>query len=309
MNSVIMKKSQQFDLNLLLTLKVLLETQSVSKTCKITNTSQPTISRNLARLRDFFNDELLIRDNNKLQATQKALEIQRDILPILGLLNTSLTQETNFDPKNIDGEITIALNGFLASSYTIDICSTILKQAPDAQLNIISWDENSTEQLLKGSIDAGVNYFPFKAPKTLTQKIIAKDEFVLICHNTNPLLQTTLNKVSEVKLASLLVHGWNDQRAYAQDTLHSIGIQSKVRFRSNYLDSILDSVKNENLVFPCSRLLYKKLKGPYSILPIPKEAQPPQGNIGFICARTLAKSPFQLWLKSVVALALTGKSH
>jgi DNA-binding transcriptional LysR family regulator len=56
------------DLNLLPALAVLLEERSISKAAARHNLSQPAMSRLLQRLRETFDDELLIRTVKRLRA-------------------------------------------------------------------------------------------------------------------------------------------------------------------------------------------------------------------------------------------------
>jgi len=53
---------RQANLNLLPTLKALLATCSVSRTAELLHLSQPSISKQLAQLRQEFADELLVRE-------------------------------------------------------------------------------------------------------------------------------------------------------------------------------------------------------------------------------------------------------
>lgn len=51
---------RRIDINLLITLDVLLIENNVTRTAERLNLSQPTVSAQLARLRDIFNDPLFI---------------------------------------------------------------------------------------------------------------------------------------------------------------------------------------------------------------------------------------------------------
>ncbi|MEI8633520.1 LysR family transcriptional regulator [Vibrio sp. PP-XX7] len=62
---------EKLDLNLLVVLESLLETQSVSQTAQELNVSQPTISAALKRLRAYFDDELLIPAGRVMMPTPK----------------------------------------------------------------------------------------------------------------------------------------------------------------------------------------------------------------------------------------------
>ncbi len=74
---------EKLDLNLLVALESLFETQSVSETASILNLSQPTISAALKRLREYFKDDLLIQDGRTMVPTAKGRELAPAVSDIL----------------------------------------------------------------------------------------------------------------------------------------------------------------------------------------------------------------------------------
>ena len=69
----------RLDLNLLLTLEALLAEQNVTKAAARLHLSQPAVSAQLNRLRDMFDDPLLIPARRGMTPTAKALEL---IVPV-----------------------------------------------------------------------------------------------------------------------------------------------------------------------------------------------------------------------------------
>ena len=64
-----------FDLNLLKALDVLLREQHVSRAAELLSVSQPAMSRTLAKLREAFDDELLVRSGSGYALTDRASEL------------------------------------------------------------------------------------------------------------------------------------------------------------------------------------------------------------------------------------------
>ena len=64
------------DLNLLRALQALLLERHVGKAARYVGTSQPAISRALAKLRVTFADEILVRVGQTMQPTPRALELK-----------------------------------------------------------------------------------------------------------------------------------------------------------------------------------------------------------------------------------------
>lgn len=60
------------DLNLLVVLQALLIEKNVTRASRRVHLSQPATSRALARLRELFDDELLVRVGQRMQLTARA---------------------------------------------------------------------------------------------------------------------------------------------------------------------------------------------------------------------------------------------
>ena len=64
------------DLNLLVYLDVLLRECNVTRAAEELGISQPALSNSLRRLRDLFNDPILVRTSDGMTPTDRALELQ-----------------------------------------------------------------------------------------------------------------------------------------------------------------------------------------------------------------------------------------
>ncbi|GAL09826.1 transcriptional regulators LysR family [Vibrio astriarenae] len=102
----------KFDLNLLKTLIVLLKVQNTNKAAEILGTSQPAVSRNLAKIRSEIGDQLFIRQSRGFTLTPKAEELANVLPRLLDELQVSL-QSTEFKPEELTGTLRIALNAFI----------------------------------------------------------------------------------------------------------------------------------------------------------------------------------------------------
>ena len=65
-------KLRNFDLNLLVILEAVLTEVSITRASKRLNLSQPAVSQALARGRDVFGDDLLVRDGTHMMLTPLA---------------------------------------------------------------------------------------------------------------------------------------------------------------------------------------------------------------------------------------------
>jgi len=80
---------ERVDLNLLIYLDVLLREKNVTRAAEQLGVTQPAMSNILRRLRNLFNDPLLIRSSEGMTPTERALELQpriRDALSDFSVL-------------------------------------------------------------------------------------------------------------------------------------------------------------------------------------------------------------------------------
>ena len=97
----------RIDLNLLISLQVLLEEGSVSRAAERLFITQPAMSKTLSRLRHLFGDQLFTRTRHGMQPTPRAEQLVSGLAEVLGDIGQLLAQP-GFDPHSFKGEITLA---------------------------------------------------------------------------------------------------------------------------------------------------------------------------------------------------------
>src|SRR5690242_11601378 len=90
--------TKRLNLNLLVTLETLLLEQNVTRAAARLHLSQPAVSTQLNRLRDLFEDPLLIPVQRGMAPTAKALELLGPLREALDQVRATLATHKNFDP-------------------------------------------------------------------------------------------------------------------------------------------------------------------------------------------------------------------
>src|SRR5512145_1508457 len=89
---------RRLDLNLLVTLDVLLSELNVTRAAQRLNLSQPSVSVHLAKLRDIFGDPLLLPGPRGMRPTAKANELHEPLRLALEALELAVSPASPFDP-------------------------------------------------------------------------------------------------------------------------------------------------------------------------------------------------------------------
>ena len=101
---------RQLDLNLLHVLVAIHRTGSVTLAGKSLSLSQPATSNALARLRDYFGDELFVRSPTGLKPTRMCEQLATDVYEQLLALESKLVGQQEFDPVSSDVHWKISLS-------------------------------------------------------------------------------------------------------------------------------------------------------------------------------------------------------
>ena len=103
----------KLDLNLLVALDALLIEGSISRAAARVNLSQSAMSNALARLRAFFEDDLLVQVGRTLELTPRARALKEAVRDVLMRVETAVAAEPQFDPSRSDRTFQL-----LVSDYT-----------------------------------------------------------------------------------------------------------------------------------------------------------------------------------------------
>src|SRR5580765_3825530 len=104
------------DLNLLVALDHLLEAKSVTGAARRAGTSQPSMSRTLARLREIFGDPLLVAMGRGMEATERGRELAPRVRAALASIRHVLAPQQPFEPSRDRAVFRIAASDLATST-------------------------------------------------------------------------------------------------------------------------------------------------------------------------------------------------
>ena len=140
------------DLNLLLTLQVLLECHSVSAAARQLHLTQSAISKALSRLRAQFDDTLFLRVSKGLVPTPFAQRLKQ---PLHDWLETAagLLVHEDFDPATWKGELVLVAHEYLHVTVVPRLLALLHDHAPGVTLKVHSQHNNQLKGLELGDVD------------------------------------------------------------------------------------------------------------------------------------------------------------
>lgn len=177
----------KIDLNLLVYLDVLLREGSVTKAANRLSITQPAMSNGLRRLRDLFNDPILVRTSEGMTPTKRALELQPVIRDVLGKLENAIQPEQEFDPKESHRTFRIMASDYAESTLLLLLLKALREKAPNIVLDVITPSDVTFHDVEHGKVDMAINRFD-ELPLSFHQKVIWYDAFTCVINKDNPLI-------------------------------------------------------------------------------------------------------------------------
>jgi len=141
------------DLNLLVALDVLLEETNVTRAAERLNLSQSGTSTALTRLRDFFDDQLLVPFGRRMVLTPLAQTLVQPVREILLQAHTLIDTTPGFSPATASRTFTVMASDYVASTFLAGCARRIAREAPGIVLEIIAHGTIPHEPLERGDVD------------------------------------------------------------------------------------------------------------------------------------------------------------
>ena len=131
-----MRSLRHFDLNLLLVFEMLMRERHVTRAAEKLHLSQPALSHALKRLRESLDDPLLVRTENGMQPTPRALALLPVVQQALAMLRQGLTPSALFSPGNSSRRFTLATTDYFEEVMYPPFLSQLLSYAPGLSFSI-----------------------------------------------------------------------------------------------------------------------------------------------------------------------------
>jgi len=176
------------DLNLLTVLGALLEERNVTRAGARLSLSQPAMSGALARLRQHFGDELLVRSGREYLLTPLAAGLLPGVQKALEQVERTLSPLPEFDPATSTRRFSIAISGH--SLLTLSgLLARVHTSAPRARLDL--WPV--TTMLMQAGQRVTLGYDLVIAPAGFRPdgqpEVVLRDRFVYVADPANPRLR------------------------------------------------------------------------------------------------------------------------
>ncbi|MGH1471225.1 MAG: LysR family transcriptional regulator [Cellvibrionaceae bacterium] len=176
----------RIDLNLLVYLDVLLRERNVTKAASQLGISQPAMSNGLRRLRQLFDDPLLVRTSEGMTPTERASQLAPMVREVLVNIEKAVQPQTAFDPSSSDRVFRIMASDYTESTLLPSLLRQLREQAPKVCLDILTPSDVSFLDVEQGRVDMVINRFD-TMPQSFHQTTVWEDKYACLMSVDNPI--------------------------------------------------------------------------------------------------------------------------
>ena len=286
---------EKLDLNLLVALDALLQEKGVSLAADRLNLSQSATSGALARLREYFRDDLLVLNGRSMALTPRAEKLVDPVRSVIEQIRATIMVAEPFDPHSSDRTLSI-----MATDYIVEIllrpaivaCAT---DAPGIKFELVPIVESPVEALQRGRADLLIGIDNVVSTEHPSELLYTED-FVIAGWRDNPLLDGPMTLERYGELGHVAVRFGQQTSSYEMTAARLRSIARRVEVIAPNFMSLGGLIVGTNRIATIHRLLAVRLAEylPLKLMELPFE-MPPVREIAQWSSRS-ANDPAIAWL-------------
>lgn len=184
------------DLNLLVTLDVLLTEGSVTGAARRLRLSPSAMSRALARLRETLGDPLLVRAGRGLVPTPRALELRERVSHLVQGVEAVLRPAEKLDLKRLVRTFTLRTSEGFVESFGPALIERTGAQAPGVRLRFVAKPDKDSAPLRTGAVDLETGVVDEDTSPELRTQALFRDRFIGVVRSDHPLSRAKITPAS-----------------------------------------------------------------------------------------------------------------
>jgi LysR family nod box-dependent transcriptional activator len=215
-----------FDLNLLIAFDVLMQERSVTRAATRLNRTQSAMSAALKRLREAFNDEILVQHGKKMIPTAQAIELAPRIAETILQLRSLISAGVTFDPATSQRRFNIEASDYITTVLMVPLLEVLQREAPGIRLELSLPDEGSTERMAGGDLDLLLTpeeFLPAEHPKEL----LFEERHVVVGWSGNRLMSRPITQREFLDSGHVAVR-ISGRHSFIENALRERGIQRRI---------------------------------------------------------------------------------
>lgn len=290
----------KLDVAMIFALEDLISTRSISQAARLAGCSQPTMSHALARMREVFDDPLLVRQGVEMVPTRRGEEILEQIRLLRPHL-VALGQPTKFEPYSSDRTFKISATDHASILVIPRLVSRVNAEAPSVRIETFTGPSQQVDvEELTSRFDIRIGWMRTPAMHWHSRQLM-EEELILIARAGHPHIHAgmTLDELLEVKFVSIKLESSPGENLI-DEQLASLGKARTISATVSHFSMIPSIVADTDLVAMFPKHLLKIL-GPTRGLQHLDSALPlTTFNLSMLWHPRLHRDPGHRWLRRLI---------
>jgi DNA-binding transcriptional LysR family regulator len=236
------------DLNLLVTLDVLLSEGSVVNAARRLQLSPSAMSRALARLRDVTGDPLLVRAGRGLVPTPRAIELRAKVGALVDGANAVLRPSEKLNLGTLDRLFTLRSSEGFVETFGPQLLTMVKAQAPGVTLQFLTKPDKESAPLRDGEVDIETGVIDAQTAPEMRALPLFDDRWVGVVRHDHPLArgQITAERFTAYSHVVVLRRGLHSRDI--DEAMRTAGVERHIATIVNGFSAALALARDTELV-------------------------------------------------------------
>jgi LysR family transcriptional regulator, nod-box dependent transcriptional activator len=146
----------RLDLNQLVCLDALFEERNVTRAGERVFLSQSAMSCSLARLREYFKDDLFVPVGRAMALTPLAQNLAKPVRDLLLQVQAITSAKPAFEPLHYEGKVKVLASDYIAAVFLPEVIRRASREAPGMRFDIRQMNVRHDKELDSGEVDLAV---------------------------------------------------------------------------------------------------------------------------------------------------------
>lgn len=216
------------DLNLLVTLNVLLTEGSVAGAAKRLRLTPSAMSRALARVREATGDPLLVRAGRGLVPTPRALELRERVAQLVQDAEAVLRPADQLDLKRLVRTFTLRNRDGFVENFGPDLIERVAREAPGVRLRFVQKPDKDSTPMRDGSVDLETGVVGKDTGPEVRTQALFRDRFIGAIRAGHPLSRGEITDARYAEARHILVSRQGLERDQIDEALEPLGLKREI---------------------------------------------------------------------------------
>jgi DNA-binding transcriptional LysR family regulator len=216
------------DLNLLVTLDVLLAECNVARAAQRLRLSPSAMSRALARLRETTGDPLLVRAGRGLVPTPRALELRDRVTQLVQDTEAVLRPAEKPDLKQLVRTFTLRTSDGFVENFGPGLIARVGGEAPGVRLRFLQKLDKDSASLRDGTVDLETGVVGTTMGPELRAQALFRDRFIGVVRIGHALSRGKITPVRYAAGRHLMVSRHAEDKGPIGEALKTLGLERDI---------------------------------------------------------------------------------